>query len=269
MNYFNILAEIASLEGKNDLYKTFKEYSHDITEHFLSESKKGEISVVEGKYDRLQTEWNLETKKNSILRTAIFISILFLITIISILYFAHKKLEARVNENKVIKSELEKALADLQNQFERNKSVSELVSHRISALNELYQVIRVRIHDDDRVKKVIPLTSVLKSMNERNEILNINLNEKFWNEMKLSVDGEYNGIYSFVEKHYPNLAEKDLQLFCLLCTNLSPQIIKLCLNLTSARTVTNYRSILIKKKMGLDMSFDRFIQKYVDGEFIL
>ena len=269
MNYFNILAEIASLEGKNELYKTFKEYSHDITEHILSESKKGEISVVEGKYDRLQTEWNLETKKNSILRTAIFISILFLITIFSILYFAHKKLEARVNENKVIKSELEKALADLQNQFERNKSVSELVSHRISALNELYQVIRVRIHDDDRVKKVIPLTSVLKSMNERNEILNINLNEKFWNEMKLSVDGEYNGIYSFVEKHYPNLAEKDLQLFCLLCTNLSPQIIKLCLNLTSARTVTNYRSILIKKKMGLDMSFDRFIQKYVDGEFIL
>ena len=87
--------------------------------------------------------------------------------------------------------------------------------------------------------------------------------------MKLSVDGEYNGIYSFVEKHYPHRAEKDLQLFCLLCTNLSPQIIKLCLNLTSARTVTNYRSILIKKKMGLDMSFDRFIQKYVDGEFIL
>ena len=78
---------------------------------------------------------------------------------------------------------------------------------------------------------------------------------------------QYNGIYSYVEKHFPNLAENDLKLFCLLCTNLSPQIIKLCLNLTSARTVTNYRSLLIKKKMGLNMSFDSFLQKYINGGF--
>lgn len=85
--------------------------------------------------------------------------------------------------------------------------------------------------------------------------------------MILSVDGEYNGIYSFVEKNYPDLNERDLKLFCLYCANLSPQIIKLCLNLTSARTVTNNRSIIIKKKMGLDMSLDTFIQKYLDGDF--
>ena len=76
-----------------------------------------------------------------------------------------------------------------------------------------------------------------------------------------------NGIYSFVESNYPNLSEKDLELFCLLCANLSPQIIKLCMNLSSAKTVTNYRSIIIKKKMGLDMSFDNFVQKYLDGDF--
>lgn len=84
--------------------------------------------------------------------------------------------------------------------------------------------------------------------------------------MKLSVDGEYNGIYSFVEKNFPDLTEKDLQIFCLQCANLSPQLIRLCMNLTSARTITNYRSVIVKKKMGLDMSLDDFIQKYLNGE---
>jgi len=167
----------------------------------------------------------------------------------------------------MIKHELENALADLKEQANRNKTVSTLVAHRITALNYLYQDIRVRINDESKVKKVVPLSSVIKSMNERNEILNIKLDEKFWIDMKLSVDGEYNGIYSFVESNYPNLSEKDLELFCLLCANLSPQIIKLCMNLSSAKTVTNYRSIIIKKKMGLDMSFDNFVQKYLDGDF--
>ena len=267
MNYFNVLAEIASAERNHDIYKECKERSHDITERILSESKKGEISVAESEYDKLQTKSDFETKKYTILKIAIFIFLLLLIAFFLILYYAHNKLVSQAKDFKDIKSELEIALADLKNQFDRNKSVTELVSHRISALNELYQVIRIRIKDSDRVKKVIPLSSVLKSMNERNEILNINLNDKFWDEMKLSVDGEYNGIYSYVEKHFPNLAENDLKLFCLLCTNLSPQIIKLCLNLTSARTVTNYRSLLIKKKMGLNMSFDSFLQKYINGGF--
>lgn len=172
----------------------------------------------------------------------------------------------RANETKLIKSSLEDALFKLKEQANRNKTVSSLVSHRINALNELYQDIRVKINDESRVKRIIPLSSVLKSLNERQAIIKIRLNQKFWDEMILSVNGEYNGVYSFVEKHYPNLTDKELKIFCLLCANLSPQIIRLCMNFTSAKTVTNYRSIIVKKKMGLDMSFEDFLKKYVNDE---
>ena len=39
------------------------------------------------------------------------------------------------------------------------------------------------------------------------------------------------------------------------------------MNFTNARTATNYRSIIIKKKMGLDMTLDVYIEKYMKGEF--
>ena len=198
---------------------------------------------------------------------AVAILLLLLIIFTIIYYSAHRQLRKRLNENKAIKNELESALANLNEQAQKNKKVSELVAYRTAALRELYQDIRVRIKDESKVKKVIPLTSLFQSMHERNEILELNLKEKFWENMKLSVDGEYNGIYSFVERNYPNLTERDLKIFCLLCADLSPQLIRLCMNITSARSITNYRSVIVKKKMGLDMSLDTFIKKYLDGEF--
>ena len=198
---------------------------------------------------------------------AVAILLLLLIIFTIIYYSAHRQLRKRLHENKAIKNELESALANLNEQAQKNKTVSELVAYRTTALRELYQDIRVRIKDESKVKKVIPLTSLFQGMHERNEILELNLKEKFWENMKLSVDGEYNGIYSFVERNYPNLTERDLKIFCLLCADLSPQLIRLCMNITSARSITNYRSVIVKKKMGLDMSLDTFIKKYLDGEF--
>jgi hypothetical protein len=94
------------------------------------------------------------------------------------------------------------------------------------------------------------------------EILSINLSEIFWDKMKRSVDGEFNGIATFVENHYPNLTLQEHHLFNLLCANISPQIIRLCMNYTNAKTVSNYRKKLIKKMTGLDMSLDEFIKCY-------
>lgn len=83
--------------------------------------------------------------------------------------------------------------------------------------------------------------------------------------MRKSVDGEYNGIVSFVETHYTKLTDNDIKLFCLLCANISPQIIKLCMNYTSDKTSSTYRNRIIHKKMGLNMTFDEFIENYMNG----
>ena len=266
MNYYNVLAEIANLENDHDTYKRYKERSHEITEEILSNSKKGKIAVAESEFEKAHYQTHFERKKKIYITIAT--AFLILLIIFTIAYFSARwQLRKRLHENKAIKNELESALANLNEQAQKNKTVSELVAYRTAAIRELYQDIRVRIKDESRVKKVIPLTSLFQSMHERNEILELNLKEKFWENMKLSVDGEYNGIYSFVERNYPNLTERDLKIFCLLCADLSPQLIRLCMNITSARSITNYRSVIVKKKMGLDMSLDTFIKKYLDGEF--
>ena len=264
--YYNVLAEMANLENDHDTYKRYKERSHEITEEILSNSKKGKIAVAESEFEKAHYQTHFERKKKIYITIAT--AFLILLIIFTIAYFSARwQLHKRLDENKAIKNELESALANLNEQAQKNKTVSELVAYRTAALRELYQDIRVRIKDESRVKKVIPLTSLFQGMHERNEILELNLKEKFWEDMKLSVDGEYNGIYSFVERNYPNLTERDLKIFCLLCADLSPQLIRLCMNITSARSITNYRSVIVKKKMGLDMSLDTFIKKYLDGEF--
>ncbi len=267
MSFYNVLAEIANRENDHDTYKRYKERSHEITEEILSNSKKGKIAVAESEFEKVHFQSHFEGKKKKFTKMAVAILLLLLIIFTIIYYSARRQLRKRLNENKAIKNELESALANLNEQAQKNKTVSELVAYRTAALRELYQDIRVRIKDESKVKKVIPLTSLFQGMHERNEILELNLKEKFWENMTLSVDGEYNGIYSFVERNYPNLTERDLKIFCLLCADLSPQLIRLCMNLTSARSITNYRSVIIKKKMGLDMSLDTFIKKYLDGEF--
>ena len=135
-------------------------------------------------------------------------------------------------EKDQIKQEFETTLSKLKDSLDNKNtaSVSELVKYRLSAIEELYQDIRFRIKDGGKTKKVVPLTSVLKSMNERNEMMEVKPSESFWNKMRLSVDGEYNNIISFVEEHYPELTEQDIKIFCLLCANVTPQIIKLCMN---------------------------------------
>ena len=102
-------------------------------------------------------------------------------------------------------------------------------------------------------------------MNEKNELLEVQPSESFWKKLRLSVDGQYKQIVSYVEKTYPNLTEQDIKMFCLLCAKVTPQIIKLCMNFTNVRSVSNYRNKLTKKKMGLGMDLDEFIDAYMNG----
>ena len=153
---------------------------------------------------------------------------------------------------------------------EVKNSVSEIVAYRIDALKELFDSIKFKPKDKQvdnnvRIRNIIPLSSVIGDMSDAYHVMNIKLTDKFWERISLSVDGEYPGIMSFVKKRFPSLTEKDLQLFCLLCAQLSPQIIKLCMNYSNVKTVSNYKKKLINVKMGLDMSFDDFLQRYSNG----
>ena len=184
-----------------------------------------------------------------------------------IIYYLRKKLNQQYFEIESCRKELENALCNLEQQKKNySDEVSKYVGYRISALNEIHQAIRVKKQvSGDGTRSIVPLSSLIKELSETNSLLTVNLSDSFWAKLKLSVDAEFNGIVSFVENRYPDMSETDIKLFSLLCAKFSPQIIKLCLNYTNSKTPSTYRNRMIKKKMGLDMTFDEFINHYMNG----
>ena len=270
MNYYNIMAEIAKAEYKPNDCAKYLNLSKDITSRIIVDKQNPVALHAELNFDNQQLE-----NKNQISRRIIeTLNLLGLVAISLLLLFIYLNVRLRnllkkhEKEKYEIKQELESSLALLNNSLESEKSqmATKLLSYRMSAFQEIYQNLRFKSMDTDKVKKIVPISSVLASMNERFELLNIQLSDSFWEKMRLSVDAEYNGIITFVEKKYNSLTEKDIKVFCLLCAKVTPQIIKLCMNFSNARTVSNYRNKLIKKKIGMDLSFDEFIEAYLRGD---
>jgi len=258
--YF-ILSRITLLEGDTALSKHYDMLAHQVSDSILDSETRYQIQQIENENNFVQTEKQVQTIHNQ--RWWIMSIILLAAIILAAFGLYHYR---RLRNTQAIKNELEKALEDLERL--KRDGESKYVGNRIAAIIELYNAIRVRKKDGSGKKRsVIPLPGLLKELDDKNELLQMELSDTFWLQLKLSVDGEYNGIVSFVEKRYPNLGESDIRLFCLLCAGISPQIIKLCMNYSSAKTSSSYRNRLVQKKMGLDMTFNEFVEKYMQGHF--
>ena len=141
-----------------------------------------------------------------------------------------------------------------------------LVRLRQSVLNSIYNEIMVKIKSEDKKKSTMPLLGLIKELNEEKKLLHVTPKVQFWKDLKSLIDTQYHGLATFVEHTYPSLTVADNHLFWLSCADVSPQIIKLCLNYSSAITVSNYKRRLIKEKIGLDVKFEEFIKLYLDGQ---
>ena len=199
------------------------------------------------------------------------VSLMALILLIFLTWYVKRMrgIAKRSHEERIaIKQELNDVISALQEKQQEQASATELFKYRLDALNELFNSIKFKSEDKQqgKIRDIIPLSSVIMGLSDNYSVLKIELSDQFWEKMKRSVDGEYNGIVSFVENKYPELTLKERRLFCLLCANISPQIIRLCMNYSNVKSVTNNRSIIIKKKMGLDMTLEEFRDSYMKNQ---
>ena len=303
LNYYTLSAELAEASHQTSKYGLYQAQAERIKNKILSTSLNSNLTVTELKWDADQQETRIKRQGYSRLVVAIGIILAFVVLFLFISYLLRKRIikyqqeldksrkeietMMRIAEQKDIQLELERKdyvdsiadkdrkLSDIEKRNQELESrhediqrqVSAIVRARHEALNELYQDLRIKISAKSGKKRsIVPFISLLKELNENKEILHLSPTDSFWEKLKLSVDGEYQGIASFVEQKYPSLSTKDYQLFLLLCANLSPQIIKLCLNYSSAITVSNYKRRLLKDRFGLDVKFETFINMYLDGK---
>lgn len=158
-------------------------------------------------------------------------------------------------------SELEALHVDLHEQ------INSIVKKRLSVLNELYNSIHVKTSTSSgNQKRIIPLISLIKELNENKQIRDVKLKDSFWDKLNQSVDEEYQGLASYVEKKYPGLSVKDKHLFLLMCANISNQIIKICMGYTNDATVSKNKKKLMTETLGLVITLDEFIEIYIQGK---
>ncbi len=178
-----------------------------------------------------------------------------------------KKDQARIHQINQQLSRLNRKNRQLEQQHQDvHRLASAIVREKNAALNELYEDIRVLIKSGDKDRKSLSLSSLIKDFHENRDIRLLTPKVSFWKKLKSAVDLEYDGFASYLEKNYPQLTPRELHFCWLVCADVSPQIIKLCMNYTTAVTVSNNKRRLMKEKLGMDIRFDDFIEMYLNGD---
>ncbi len=301
MNLYQLMAEISKAAHHYDDFARYSEKAKRIDTRILENSRNSQLVETELKWDAIEKEKNARSEADSHWGAIICLILvtIALLAVIAVRVYNHRIRDYRKRLDG-ISQELEKMLAETDEyklkleaihenyrlqiiekndqlaeesqkrleleQSSLNSQVSSIVRYRHAALNELYQSVRIKSVTSDGKKRVVPLFGVIKELLENRRILNSPLPKSFWDNLKLSVDGEFRGIASFVEQQYPKLTERDLQLFMLLCANVPNHIIKICMNYTHDVTVSKYKKRLIKERIGLDIKFEEFIDLYLQGK---
>ena len=143
---------------------------------------------------------------------------------------------------------------------------SDFLRHRNAMLKELYSSIKVKSVTKNGGSRMIPLISAIKEFCEQHSVKNKPLPNTFWDNLQLTIDGEFHGIASFVKNRYTNLSEKDYRLFMLLCADFPNLLIKICLDYSHDVTVSKNKKKLINDKIGFDGTVDDYINAYLQGK---
>ena len=275
MNRLDLLAEMAKAKKNSSEYSENKIRSKDMQIQIMSNNKEKQLKNAEKDYHRAQAEVITKGVKTnlSILIIVLLVVIMLALSLAWLALHQSQMIKKQKEENAAVQQELAATIKELQEQqlnlLPEQSVVSKLVGYRIEAFNELFNSMKFKYTEENsgsKVRRIQSLASVVNGLSKNYRALNIELSDSFWEKIKLSLDGEYNGIATFVENNYPNLTTNEKHLFYLLCCHISPKIIKICMNYTNWKSVTNNRTIIIKKKMGLDMSLEEFIEKYMKNE---
>ena len=304
MNHHRLLAELSEVTGNRIEQESNASRAENIHRRILEMSLQSTAPAVEMQYDVLQQKNEGRSKVYTIIGIGCAI-MLVLVTLLAIAsYIIRQKIQQYKNELELTTQDLERLMdncdkiesqllqerrshkavleskeKELRNLDKKNsrlqasqqdmhRLVSTIVKNRHAAINELYHEIKIK-HNYQGMKNkqsVISLVSLIKELGERRELLKLDLKDSFWRRIKTSVDGEFQGIASYIEKKYPALPIRDQHLFWLWCANFSPQLIKLCMNYSNPATSSNYKRTFIIEKFGLDLSFKEYIQLYLDGK---
>ena len=299
MNYFRSLDNLSSADKTYPDSKQFSEIAANSNIQILKHSKGSRLVETELTWDVHQTKAESDSNWIKITKCLIIAILILLIAGALIVWkriFDYRKLlsEAKtelekllndIDENRLewenernlyrqeieaksneLKEAKEKRLDLERKQLNKYRQISYTVRLRQKALDELYENIKIRTINENGGKSVKSVLRLFKELYEQKGVIQKPLPMSFWDTLKQSVDGEFQGIATFVEKKYPDLSINDMHLFLLACANVPNLIIKICMNYTSDVTASKNKKRLMSNKIKLNVTIDEFVQMYLRGE---
>ena len=299
MNYFRSLDNISLADKRYQYTQLYSEIASNTKINILNGSRDSKLVETELTWDAHQTKAESDSNWKKIILCLILAIILLLIAGLlivwkriydyrSLLSEAQTELEKLLNdidENRLewenernlyrqeieaksneLKEAKEKRLDLEREQLKKYRQISNTIRLRHKALDELYENIKIKTITENGGKSVKSVLRLFKELYEQKGIIQKPLPMSFWDTLKLSVDGEFQGIATFVEQKYPDLSINDMHLFLLACANIPNLFIKICMNYTSDVTASKNKKRLMSNKIKLNVTIDEFVQMYLRGE---
>ena len=255
-------------EAKND-FKTGIAYyrkSNEVADTIILKSNSELLKTIEQQYRTNQLKNETEKAKGNVW---LLWTIIALIALFSC-YITYKFIRARNlmsqldKENKMIS----KSLKDLQEKaknlerqpidsHQQKNGTIDLIDSEIAILTELSQKLSY--------PRKMSLKDVLFSKGISTKLSLKPLSSDFWNNLFQVADIKSKGIITYLNNNY-DCKPKELKFIALVCFGFSNQIIQQCMDYSNVKTVSNYKSSLLKNITGENKSLDLFIADYMMNE---
>ena len=167
-----------------------------------------------------------------------------------------KKLEQLEIEYQRIQSEATIASNENSKQVFAENNTHELLSCHQAVLRELTEKLKC---DDENISFLNAIFTTRKRFNLRIGVLS----NDFWINVEKVANLGFNGIISYFRENYPNCSENDLRFIALSCLKLSNEVMRLCLDLTNIKTVSSYKTYVLKNITGKNQNIDEFINNFI------
>ena len=254
MRWLKDLAEIYRSKGDFRNYSVYAFKSDSIADVLMLNSYQVQLKEAEEKYNNASIKLNSAQKQNVIY---ILLIILFALSVVlltlSLLYQrARKRHLMSLAEMGTISSRLIQAEKMLQ---ENHSATQKAVEAHFAVVRELNEKLR---YDTTSIS----FFDLLHGKRVNCDLSLEKLSDKFWVNLRTAVDAENAGIVSHIEDM--NVCDNnDVRLVMLCFFGLSNEVIKLCMNFTNKRTVSNYKNRIIKLISTTENTLDEYKIKFI------
>ena len=250
------LADVALAEGDHDLYIMNKQAADSICEAI--QIKRDSLSLIQAESSFNEHKIKQVTSQNSLFIIIVWLLIaLFVVSSVSLgwLYFKKKK-----EWNNLIK-EHESVNNDL---IERNIKMSNVNNECKLAIYDLLKKIDswVKLHQTSSDSFFATKFEESFLIGKKKKQTRIESGD-FWKNIQSLADATYGKDLKILEEKFPKLSKDDLYIIALKYLGFSYITIALCMGYKD-KSYVNKKKDRIPKKLGLDMTFDEFLNSFKD-----